>query len=162
MAYVTMMRMSGPRIAVVALALCSCAAHAQLLAKATLTVVVSDQAGARIPGAQILVTDEMTGARFEARDDAAGEATVSLDQGTYALNVRAQGFAVWREKEVEMKGETHRDVILPIGTAGSGPVTVQMVDMPLGHQPLMAEVPSISMELLTLPPRRLRHRARWF
>jgi len=74
--------MAVVQIAAIALALAACTALAQEHARETLTVVVTDQTGARISGAHIVATDQATGSQLDAAADATGQAVVQLDQGT--------------------------------------------------------------------------------
>jgi Carboxypeptidase regulatory-like domain len=87
-----MMPMRSTRIAVVAIALIACTARAQEPEQATLTVLVTDQTGALIPGAYVVASNEATGARFEAKANASGAAVVLLNHGVYVLRVEAKAF----------------------------------------------------------------------
>jgi len=78
------------RIALIALALSAGTALAQEQVQTTLTVVVTDTSGARIPGALIVASNQTTGLRFERATDGTGQAIVYLDKGTYELRVQAQ------------------------------------------------------------------------
>jgi Carboxypeptidase regulatory-like domain len=162
--YATLACMVVARIAAVALALCACAMFAQEPSEATLTVQVKDPSGAVIPRAHVVATDDAKGSRFEATADAAGKALIHLSQGTYDLRVEAAGFKGWIEKELEVKGETRRDVVVVVAVGGCGPCfPIQMVPpIELDNLPVEAEIPSIRMEQLVLPARRCRRRTHWF
>jgi pyruvate formate-lyase activating enzyme-like uncharacterized protein len=110
--------------------------------------------------ARIAATNQATSSQFEAVTDNTGQAVVDLDQGTYKLTVRSQGFATWVEEKVELTGEMHKDVTLVISDMGCGVCIVPDVpEMPLERLPIAADIPLIPMQQLSLPakPFRLRH-----
>ena len=157
--------MLGQHVVVAALALFGSVALAQEPARATLTLVVTDQSGAAIPNARVVATDEATGAHSEAKTDANGEASVAVDEAIYDLRAGAQGFEFWDEKKVAVKGETRKGVTLRFfsGSFSGSRVSVSpAIEIPLEHQPLAGEIASIPVELLPLPARRLHRRSRWF
>jgi hypothetical protein len=147
-------------IAVIAIALCACPVLAQQPAEGTLTVVVSDQSGARIPAANIAATNEITGARFAATADASGQAVVHLLQGRYELIVGAAGFLSWTEKDVEVAAETGWAFTLAIGLSSS-PVVAADPTIPLERQ-VLEEIPLIPMQQFVQPAKLLRRGPRWF
>jgi len=110
-----MLHMVMARIAAIILLFSACAVFAQTPALSTLTVVVTDQSGANVPGAHIKATAKANGERFEAIADARGKAVIQLCQGSYELTVQSEGFKTWDEKEVKVNVETQRSVILLIG-----------------------------------------------
>jgi hypothetical protein len=123
----------------------------------TLTVVVTDQTGAIIPGAHIAATNQATGSRVEATADATGQAIVDLDQGIYKLRVTAPGFQGYLENEVEAKAEMHRVVALRAGIGICEPcMDVRDVpEIPLERQPIAADIPLIPVPQLVLPAKPL-------
>jgi hypothetical protein len=145
-------RVIASRIAVFALALSSCTALAQKHAKVTLTVVVTDQSGAIIPGAYIAATNQATGSRFEAPSDANGQAVVDLNEGTYKLTVTARGFQQYTEKDAALRAETHKKVVLSISNLVECGPCVSLIpvadvrEIPSEHQPIAAEIPLIPMQ----------------
>jgi hypothetical protein len=154
--------MGNARIAAVVLALCASTTLAQQQAKTTLTVLVADQTGARVPGARIAATNQATGSQFDAVTDNTGQAVVDLDQGTYKLTVRSQGFETWVEENVELTGEMHKDVTLVIGGMGCGVCVVPDVpEMPLERPPAVADIPLIPLQQLALPAKPFRQKHQW-
>lgn len=98
--------------ALVLLALCALAAAplaAQTPNTASMIVVVADQNGAVVPGANVSVTNDATGASREAVSDGDGSATfpaLSLT-GTYTVAVSKTGFAGEELKSLTLRsGET--------------------------------------------------------
>ena len=135
-------------------------------AKTTLTIVVTDQSGAIIPGAYIVATNKTTGSRIEAFADKAGDkigqAAVRLDEGTYDLTVQSKGFKVWEERAVEVKAEMHKAITLALPFDNlplCGPcVVLEPVIIPLEHQPITAAVPLIPVQQFIPPARPFRPR----
>jgi Carboxypeptidase regulatory-like domain len=95
--------MARARIAAIAFALCACTALSQQHEMGTLTVNVTDQTGAVIPGARIVASEEAAGSLFKAVAGPNGQALIDLDQGNYDLKVQASGFATHVEKSVALK-----------------------------------------------------------
>jgi len=131
-------------------------------AKTTLTIVVTDQSGAIIPGAYIVATNKTTGSRIEAFADKAGDkigqAAVRLDEGTYDLTVQAKGFKVWEERAVEVKAEMHKAITLALPFDNLPCVVLEPVIIPLEHQPITAAVPLIPVQQFIPPARPFRPR----
>jgi hypothetical protein len=156
------LRMTVARIAVIALALAVCTAHAQEHAKTTLTVDVTDPIGSVIPDARIMATDQVTGSRLFLDADANGHAVIPLDQGTYKLKVEAPGFEHWEESEVIVNAEMHRDVSLRIAALTFNDPIYAQPEIPVERQPVAAELPLIPMQQFVAPARPIRHRPHWF
>jgi nitrous oxidase accessory protein NosD len=154
--------MTPIRIVVIALALCACSALAQGPAEGTLTVVVEDQTGARVPGAHIAAFGQATGTHFEATADASGQAVLHVGQGSYKLRVRFTGFEIWNEENVKVNAETQVTATLAIATFFSGPNVIEAPDMPLERLTLAAEIPLVPTQQFAPPDKPLRHKARWF
>lgn len=128
-----------------------------------LSVVVTDATGAVIPGARIVAKALVNGTSYEATTDATGQAVVQLNQGSYDLKVRARAFMPWEEKEVDVNTEIQRNVTLMIAENVCGPcVVVEGPEIPLEHQPAIAEIPLIPMQQFDLPAKPYRHRRHWF
>jgi hypothetical protein len=127
-------------------------------------VVVTDQTGARKPGAHIAAFGQATGSHFEATADASGHAVIHLDRGNYELRVRVAGFQLWKEKEVEVDTETHKSVTLAIENelpclsfCGDQPP-----EIPLERQTVAADIPLMPLQQFFPPAKPFRRRAHWF
>jgi hypothetical protein len=80
---------------------------------------VSDASGARVPGAQINVTEESTGATDTVTADADGSYSLSpLKLGYYTLTVTKTGFKASVEQHIEVTIQSHLEVnaTLQVGT----------------------------------------------
>jgi hypothetical protein len=156
--------MTSVRIVAIALALCACQALAQERAQFALNVVVIDQSGAVISGAQITAIAATTGARFEASTDANGRAALQLDQGTYEMKVHARGFMNWEDGKVGVDAGTQRTVTMLINPlAECGPCVVSdSPEIRLEYAPIPPEIPLIPMQQFVPPAKPLRRRAHWF
>jgi hypothetical protein len=151
------------RIAVIALALCACSVLAQEQAMGTLTVIVTDETGARIPGAQLEALAAATGVHSASKADEIGQAVLHLDQGNYELKVRAMGFASWGKSKVEVSAETQSTVTLRVAESDTPMIKLEPpLDSPVEYRPLTAEIPKIPMQQFVPPAKPLRHRAHWF
>ena len=76
------------------------AAHAQQLT-ATLSGTATDQTGARIPGASILIKNDATGDKRDTKADREGFFSVTaLVPGTYTVTITSKGFSTWKETGV--------------------------------------------------------------
>jgi hypothetical protein len=157
-----MLHMVMARIAAIILLFSACAVFAQTPALSTLTVVVTDQSGANVPGAHIKATAKANGERFEAIADARGKAVIQLCQGSYELTVQSEGFKTWDEKEVKVNVETQRSVILLIGDGCTICVIPDVLDIPLENGVLAEMIPLIPMQIF-IPPAKPRHnKLLWF
>lgn len=155
------MRVATLRIVAITLALCACTVQAQQPEMSTLTVTVEAQTHVPITGVRIVATALATGARFEATTNANGQAVVYLTQGRYDLKVQAKGFMTWDEKDVEVKTEMYRDVILAVEVPIHY-ITIEITFIPLEHQVLAAEIPLLPMQLFELTAKPIRHKRHWF
>jgi len=153
--------MANARFAAIALAIYSCITLAQNHAQATFTTTVTDQTGARVPGARITVTDEATGSRTASPTDSTGQATFQLNEGTYQLRVQAKGFESYEEKEIEVKAAIKKNVTLQIGRSFSPIVVSDAPEILLDHPVLAIEIPIIPTSQFSPPNRTLRRRSRW-
>jgi hypothetical protein len=117
-----------------------------------------------LPRAHIVVINQATGFRLETSTDTngdnAGQAVVHLDQGTYELKVWVAGFKPLDEKQIEIKADTHRDVILTIDNVKF--CTVFCFEpapyIPLELQSIEEEISLIPAEQFIPPAKPLRHR----
>lgn len=88
---------------------------------------VTDQTGAVVPGARVIITNPLTGLKREADSDSAGLYNIpNLPDGAYDLSVTAQGFTTIKQTNIAVKvGSIIRiDVALQVG-AVTQEVTVQ-------------------------------------
>jgi hypothetical protein len=109
-----------------------------------------------------MATNEDFGVRLNARADATGEAVVHLNQGSCEMGVVVTGFQEWVAKKIQLNGENQRVVTLLVGTLDCGQrVVVESPGIPLGPNPLFAEIPLIPMQQFAPPARPLRRRRRW-
>lgn len=159
--------MAPARIAAIALALFPCAALCQRPAVSSLTVTVTDQAGALIPGAHVTAIKAESGLRIEAIANPGGpligQATLKMEPGIYTLRVQASAFKPWEETNVELTTDLRRTVSLAIDN-NQQPCTLpcdpflQPV-IPEEHPQLTAEVPLMTLQQLDPPAKRLRSRS---
>ena len=161
-----MLRMAAARIAAIVLALTSCTALSQQAAKTSLIVTVKDQAGALIPGAQVTVTNPKSGAQLQTIADkngpSTGQAALTLDPGRYDLRVRASGFKFWEEKDLEMRADTRRTVVLPVSNNPCGVCIDPLSVIPEEHPRLTTDVPLMPIQQFAPNAKRLRSRLRLF
>jgi hypothetical protein len=159
-----MFRMAVARIAAIALAILPCTILAQQPEMGTITVTISDQIGAIIPGAHVVARGNATALRSEAISDGSGEAVLHVYQGGYDLTVKARGFAAYAENNVEVTNQTHIAVTLKIDQ--SKPCTLPcdgfwVPYVPLEHSQVEDEIPLIPVQQFPLTAKRLRSRSRW-
>src|SRR5438477_584417 len=105
------------RLGILAAALLSTALHAQEY-RGTLNGTVSDQSGARVPGATVTVLNPETGVSTSAQTNAAGAYVVPfIVPGTYTITVSATGFkqATRDNIEVHAGDKIQADMKLEIG-----------------------------------------------
>jgi hypothetical protein len=128
-----------------------------------LVVVVVDQAGAVVPGANVSVLNNATGAAREAVSGSDGNATIpalSLT-GTYTVSVSSQGFGTEERKDIALRsGETatlkvtllagsERAEVTVFGTA-EGVRSNPQIGLPL-NSPQIDETPILGRKATTLP-----------
>jgi hypothetical protein len=159
-----MLHMAVARIAAIALAILPCTIFAQQPEMGTITVTISDQIGAIIPGAHVVVSGKATALRSEAISDGAGKAVLHVYQGGYNLAVKARGFATYAENNVGVTNWTHIAVTLRIDQ--SQPCTLPCDGfwepyVPLEHSQVEAEIPLIPTQQFPPPAKRLRPSSRW-
>jgi Carboxypeptidase regulatory-like domain len=159
-----MLGMAVARIAAIALAFLPCTTLAQQPEMGAITVTISDQIGAIIPGAYVVVTGMPNALRFEAISDRSGEAVLHVYQGGYDLAVKARGFATYLANDLEVTKQTQIAVTLRIDQ--SDVCTIPYGGFwepyfPLEHAQVRDEIPLIPTEQFPLPAKRLRSRWRW-
>ncbi|MDE2965209.1 MAG: carboxypeptidase-like regulatory domain-containing protein, partial [Acidobacteriota bacterium] len=99
-------------------------AHAQ--GTATLSGEVKDTYGSVIPAADIIATNNATGAEVTGTTDAVGNYRLTLEPGTYTVTVEASGFEAATASDVEaMAGQSvERDFTLELGAVTTSIVVV--------------------------------------
>jgi len=164
MLHASMLCMALARIAAIALALLPCATLAQQPEMGAITVTVSDQTGAIIPGAHVVISGKANALRTEAISDGSGEAVLHVFQGGYDLAVKARGFATYAANDLEVAKQTQIAVALRIDqsfvcTLPCGGFSEPYV--PLERSQVTAEIPLVPTEQFPLPAKRFRSRWRW-
>jgi hypothetical protein len=157
--------MAAARIAAIALLLISCTALSQKRAMSSITVTITDQTGAVIPGARVWASKEASSSRLEATANASGLAILNLEPGRYGLRVQARAFKTWGEDYVEVETDLRRTVTLAIADDRPLPCTLPCefeFQIPVEHLQLASEVPLIPMQQLAVPSKRLRSKSHWF
>ena len=93
---------------------------------ATLKGEVSDNYGSVIPAAEVIVTNNATGAEVIASTDAVGSYELTLEPGTYTVTVEASGFETASASDVElMAGQSVlRNFSLELGAVTTSIVVV--------------------------------------
>lgn len=130
---------------------------------ATMIVVVADQAGGVVPGAQISVVNNATGAVREAVTDADGSATIPALPltGPYTVRVSREGFGTEERANIALRsGETATMRVNLLVGAGNAEVTVfgttegVRADAQIGRRfddEQIDELPILGRKLTTLP-----------
>jgi len=80
---------------------------------------VSDQSGAAVPGAKIVVTNQATNVKYQGVSTASGSFRVpALPPGTYQVEVQSPGFQTWTQTDVVLEPNKIRTVNpeLKVGT----------------------------------------------
>ena len=93
--------------------------HGQVL-YGSVTGTVTDQSGAIVPAAQVIVTNDATGLKRQTTTDAAGNYRVlDLPQGNYSIEVTASGFKPLKVASIAVLiGQVNaQDLQLQVGTA---------------------------------------------
>ncbi len=72
---------------------------------------VSDQSGAPVPGATIVVTNQATNVRYQGASTTSGSFRVpALPPGTYRIEVQSPGFEIWTQTDVVLEPNRIRTV----------------------------------------------------
>lgn len=138
-------------------------ATAQSPNTATMIVVVTDQAGAVVPGARVTVLNVATGASREVASDSDGRATfaaLSLT-GTYKVTVAREGFGTEERQDLTLRsGETATLKVSLLAGSQTAEVTVYgtaegvrsdpQIGLPLQSKQL-EEIPILGRKVSTLP-----------
>src|SRR5439155_4950404 len=104
----------------------------------SITVIVTDQTGAVVPGATILVVNSATAARREAVSRADGTATIAAlpIAGSYTITVSLTGFSIEVIKDVVLDAGTAATVRVKLTvTGGASEVTVYGSAEGIHHEP---------------------------
>ena len=129
----------------VALFLVNISATAQVL-YGSITGVVTDSAGAVVPGAMVKVTNVETGQEISAQTNSVGGYTLSnLAPGTYDLSVQAPGFRTLTRRGVSITANTLRREELALEL---GQVT-ESVTVDAGQIALQTDTADVHTELST-------------
>src|SRR5262249_53896864 len=84
----------------------------------SLTGIISDQSGAKVPGATVTATNQATNVAYTAVSNEAGNYSISsIPVGTYVLKAELSGFktATTNSLQVEAKAVVRMDFTLEIG-----------------------------------------------
>lgn len=77
----------------------------------SLTATIQDQAGAAVPGAEVALTNQATGATLPSRTNDVGiVAYPSLIPGTYTVRVTAQGFRSYQMRDITVTANERRSL----------------------------------------------------
>src|SRR5581483_6358727 len=104
------------------LLLCAAISADAQIRSGTITGLVTDTAGAVVPNADVLVTDQETGIKNTTKTTEAGLFTIPyLPAGTYSISVSLAGFSTYRESGIALEtAQTVRvNVSLKLGTVES-------------------------------------------
>lgn len=106
-------------------------AHAQQLT-ATLSGIVTDQTEARVPGAEVVVTNQATGDTRSTKADNQGFWSVTaLIPGTYKVNITAKSFAGWEQNGIVLNqgdSRTVPNIKLKIGSEATAVTVISGAD----------------------------------
>jgi hypothetical protein len=132
--------------------------------EAVLTVIVSDQTGARLSGAKIIATRRPDGDSILVPADASGEAVLRLEQGLYDLRIEAKGFSSWVETGVDVTRQLQKSVVLRVSNPVYwGPWVETMPLVPLETSYIEALIPLEPIQQLPLTATKLQGNKRhWF
>jgi hypothetical protein len=159
-----MFRMAVARIAAIALGILPCTILAQQSEMGTVTVTISDQSGAIIPGAHVVASSNATVFCSEAISNGLGEAVLHMYQRGYDLSVKATGFAAYAENNLEVTNQTHIAVTLEIDQSKLCTLPYDglwVPYLPLEHSQLQGEISLIPLQQFLLAGKRLRPGSRW-
>lgn len=116
-------------------ALCLCAAATIVFAQAdrgTITGIVTDPAGAVVPGAAIEAKNTDTGAIFPVRSSSTGNYTIgSLPAGLYEITVKVTGFKTFTRKNLRVEVSQTLPVDIPLEVGSSGESVTVTTEAPL-------------------------------
>lgn len=108
-----------------------------------LTLTTSDQTGAIIPGAEVLVESTIDGMQHRAKTSVIGEASLSLKPGMYRVSVTAVGFSVLQES-IQVQGSDNQRLGLKLQVLQYywGPCCFEPPNLPLtASEPLTVMIP---------------------
>ena len=109
-------------------------------AQGSVTGVVSDADGAKIPGAMVILRTEKSVIVQQVTSTAAGDYVFSaVPDGSYIVTVKANGFTTADSKPFKIAGDTHQSVDVPLAVQGSS----QTVEVTAGGTQLQTETSDI-------------------
>jgi TonB family protein len=83
----------------------------------TIAGTVLDPTDRVLPGAKLVLTSALRGARYEVRSDATGRFEfVGLPEGLYTLEASLPGFATLKWQDINVQGDIQRDLRLGVGS----------------------------------------------
>ena len=146
----------------VSLSMTGALAHGQSPNNYTIVVLVTDQSGAVVKGANVSVTNNQTGANRNAVSGSDGSATISALPltGTYSVRVSRQGFGEERKEITLRSGETATlKVKLQVGSEQTevtvyGTAQGVRADAQIGRRldsPQIDETPILGRKVTTVP-----------
>ena len=133
------------RIAVIGVVVCALHLGAQQVAKGNLTIRVTDQTGAVVPGARIEIDLAKSEADSVLRTDNQGEFTCDLSAGPHTISVFSPDFFRWKT-QINIQGKTDQRLAATLEVAFySGPMVVAI------YPSLFPELPKEAILLPTVP-----------
>jgi hypothetical protein len=139
-------------VAVLLALACACSVTAWAQYGASLQGTVQDKSGAKVPGAQVAVTDQATGVVRNGTTNGDGFYRLSeLPPGTYTVAVDATGFKSQVTKNVAVAAESARglDVTMEVGnTSETITVTGEAPALQTENATLQGTLPSIAVQNL--------------
>jgi outer membrane receptor protein involved in Fe transport len=118
----------------------------------TLEGSVTDPSGSAVPGAQLTVTNDATGLKFQTTTSSDGLFTFPvLPVGTYTIEIEHSGFSKLTRKEIKLTVGAHLNLPLVLSVAGRGESVTVTGETPLvetTRSQVSAAVDDISIENL--------------
>ena len=146
-------RMAIARIVAMTLALLPAMLAAQQVQQTPLTIRVTDQTGAVIPGARIQIDPSPGSRKVDTATDRIGEAIVELSPGSHVLSIAAYGFKKWIEN-IDVQDQPGQSIVAELKVASGDPVVIfETPYMPLDRIPIDISITLHIPEILILPGR---------
>jgi hypothetical protein len=118
---------------------------------AGLAVIVVDENGARIPKAQVFISDEKRGEFSKGQTDSTGEfRTASLTTGSYIVTVQATGFQT-RSESVSIGSQESLNLRVELGVVGVNLGVISLVEHAT-LEPTLRTVPDLLPVSVEKPP----------
>src|SRR6185437_7316006 len=128
--------------------------YGQLNETGTITGSVTDQTGAVVPGAAVVVTNVSTGASTPLKSNASGEFTqVGLNVGNYSVKVSMEGFGTYEQNNFYLAPTstyTVKVVLKPGETVTAVDVAADAVVPELTTSEISTEIPGKESSMLAL------------